>query len=54
MKRRRNSGPAIPKDYMSALGRLYGKPVQQGPISATERTQPTEVLPPYQQPQKEG
>ncbi len=45
MKRRRNPGPVIPKDYMSVLGRLYGKTAQQDPKSAPQRTQSTEVLP---------
>lgn len=52
--RPRKHTPKVPTGYMDKLAQLYGKPVQQGPISATERTQPTEVLPPYQQPQKEG
>jgi len=46
MKRRRNSGPATPKGYMDALARLCGKPVEQAPKSAPQRTQSTEVLPP--------
>lgn len=45
MKRCRNSGPVIPKDYMSVLGRLYGETVEQGPKSAPQRTQADGVLP---------
>lgn len=51
MKRRRES-PAMPQGYMAALGRLYGKPAQQGPKSAPESTQAVEGLPAPHSPKK--
>ncbi|WP_291520821.1 hypothetical protein [Acidithiobacillus sp.] len=44
MKRRREA-PAMPQGYMAALGKLYGKPAEEGPETAPQRTQSTGVLP---------
>lgn len=44
MKRRKES-PTMPQGYMDALGKLYGKPAEDGPESAPQRTQTTGVLP---------
>ena len=44
MKRRKEL-PAMPAGYMDALGRLYGKPAEDGPETAPQSTQSTGVLP---------
>ncbi len=44
MKRKKES-PAMPLGYMDALGKLYGKPVEDGPETASQRTQSTGALP---------
>ncbi|MEB8487287.1 MULTISPECIES: hypothetical protein [Acidithiobacillus] len=43
--KRRKEAPAIPKGYMNALGKLYGKPAEDGPETAPQRTQSTGLLP---------
>ena len=43
--KRRKEAPAMPAGYMNALGKLYGKPAEDGPETASERTQTTGVLP---------
>ena len=43
--KRRKEAPAMPAGYMNALGRLYGKPAEDGPETAPGRTQSTGVLP---------
>ena len=35
----------MPAGYMNALGRLYGKPAEDGPETAPESTQAVEALP---------
>ncbi len=35
----------MPHGYMDALGKLYGKPVEDGPETALEHTQSTGALP---------
>jgi hypothetical protein len=44
MKRQRES-PAMPQGYMDALGKLYGKPAEEGPETAPQHTQSTGALP---------
>ena len=43
--KRRKEAPAMPAGYMAALGKLYGKPAEDGPESALESTQTAGVLP---------
>ena len=43
--KRRKEAPAMPQGYMSALGKLYGKPAEDGPETAPQRMQSTGVLP---------
>lgn len=42
--KRRKEVPAMPPGYMTALGKLYGKPAEDGPETAPERTQSTGAL----------
>ncbi len=44
MKRRKET-PTMPHGYMDALGKLYGKPAEDGPETAPQCTQSTGVLP---------
>ena len=43
--KRRKEVPAMPAGYMNALGKLYGKPAEDGPETAPESTQAIGVLP---------